>query len=51
MAIIRSVAFVSIIYAILVLTMLGVIPWPELSQDTPVAQAAEVVFPISIVPS
>ena len=49
-AIIGSVAIVTVIYAILVTTMLGVIPWPELSQDAPVAQAAEVAFPVSVGP-
>ena len=49
-AIIGSVAIVTVIYAILVTTMLGVIPWPELSQDAPVAQAARVAFPASIGP-
>ena len=49
-AIIGSVGIVTVIYAILVTTMLGVIPWPELSQDAPVAQAAEVAFPSSIGP-
>ena len=49
-AIIGSVAIVTVIYAVLVTTMLGVIPWPELSQDAPVAQAAEVAFPVSIGP-
>ncbi|OLZ39965.1 amino acid transporter [Natrinema saccharevitans] len=49
-AIIGSVGIVTVIYAILVTTMLGVIPWPDLSQDAPVAQAAEVAFPTSIGP-
>ncbi|WP_311171875.1 amino acid permease [Halobellus ordinarius] len=49
-AIIGSVAIVTVVYAILVTTMLGVIPWPELSQDAPVAQAASVAFPASIGP-
>ncbi|MFD1598973.1 amino acid permease [Halobellus rarus] len=49
-AIIGSVAIVTVIYAILVTTMLGIIPWPELSQDAPVAQAAEIAFPSSIGP-
>ncbi|WP_132059483.1 amino acid permease [Halorussus amylolyticus] len=49
-AIIGSVAIVTVIYAVLVTTMLGVVPWPELSQDAPVAQAAEVSFPTSIGP-
>ncbi|MFC6721281.1 amino acid permease [Halobacteriaceae archaeon SHR40] len=47
-AIIGSVGIVTVIYAILVTTMLGVIPWPDLSLDAPVAQAAEVSFPASI---
>ncbi|MFW5917195.1 MAG: amino acid permease, partial [Halorubrum sp.] len=49
-AIIGSVAVVTVIYAVLVTTMLGVVPWPELSQDAPVAQAARVAFPESIGP-
>ncbi|QFU84606.1 amino acid permease [Natronorubrum aibiense] len=49
-AIIGSVGIVTVIYAILVTTMLGVISWPELSQDAPVAQAAEVAFPSSLGP-
>jgi len=49
-AIIGSVAIVTVIYAILVTTMLGVVPWPELSQDAPVAQAARISFPQSIGP-
>jgi amino acid transporter len=49
-AIIGSVAVVTVIYAVLVTTMLGVIPWPDLSLDAPVAQAASVSFPSSIGP-
>ena len=49
-AVIGSVAIVTVIYAILVTMMLGVVPWPELSQDAPVAQAARVAFPESIGP-
>ncbi|MFC4989475.1 amino acid permease [Saliphagus infecundisoli] len=49
-AIIGSVAIVTVIYAVLVTTMLGVVSWPDLSQDAPVAQAAEVAFPVSIGP-
>ncbi|MFW5929183.1 MAG: amino acid permease [Halobacteriota archaeon] len=49
-AIIGSVAIVTVVYTLLVTTMLGVIPWPELSQDAPVAQAAEVAFPASLGP-
>ena len=44
-AIIGSVAIVTVIYAILVTVMLGVVPWPELSLDAPVADAARVAFP------
>ena len=36
-AIIGSVGIVTVVYAILVTVMLGVVPWPELSQDAPVA--------------
>jgi amino acid transporter/nucleotide-binding universal stress UspA family protein len=49
-AIIGSVAVVTVIYAILVSTMLGVVPWAGLSQEAPVAQAAELAFPASIGP-
>ena len=49
-AIIGSVGIVTVIYAILVTTMLGVVPWPELSLDAPVAQAAELAFPSSLGP-
>jgi len=45
LAIIGSVAIVTVVYAILVTIMLGVVPWPELSQDAPVAQVTEVAFP------
>lgn len=47
-AIIGSVAIVTVIYAILVGLMVGVVPWNELSQDAPVAQVAEVAFPESV---
>ncbi|WP_224449154.1 amino acid permease [Haloprofundus salilacus] len=47
-AIIGSVALVTVVYAILVTVMLGVVPWTDLSQDAPVAQAAEVAFPAGI---
>ena len=47
-AIIGSVGIVTVVYAILVSTMLGVVPWSELSQDAPVAQAAQVAFPPSL---
>jgi nucleotide-binding universal stress UspA family protein len=48
LAIIGSVALVTVIYAILVSVMLGVVAWPDLSQEAPVAQAAEVAFPAGI---
>jgi amino acid transporter/nucleotide-binding universal stress UspA family protein len=50
LAIIGSVAVVTVVYAILVSTMLGVVPWPDLSVDAPVAQAARLSFPPSIGP-
>ncbi|MFC7235522.1 amino acid permease [Halosegnis marinus] len=49
-AIVGSVGIVTVIYAVLVTTMLGVVPWSELSLDAPVAQAAELSFPASIGP-
>jgi amino acid transporter/nucleotide-binding universal stress UspA family protein len=49
-AIVGSVAIVTVIYAILVTMMLGVVPWPDLSLDAPVAQAAGVSFPPSLGP-
>jgi len=49
-AVIGSVAIVTVIYAVLVTTMLGVVPWPDLSLESPVAQAAQVAFPSSIGP-
>ncbi|SIR68300.1 amino acid/polyamine/organocation transporter, APC superfamily [Haladaptatus litoreus] len=45
LAVIGSVAIVTVIYAILVSIMLGVVPWPELSQSAPLTQAARVAFP------
>ena len=47
-AIIGSVLIVTVIYTILVTLMLGIVPWPELDLDAPVAQAAEVAFPAAI---
>jgi amino acid transporter len=45
-AIIGSVAIVTVIYAILVTTMLGVIPWSdEALLDAPVAEVTRVAFP------
>jgi nucleotide-binding universal stress UspA family protein len=43
-AVIGSVALVTLIYAVLVTVMVGVVPWPELSLETPVAQASEAAF-------
>jgi amino acid transporter/nucleotide-binding universal stress UspA family protein len=45
LAIIGSVAIVMVLYAILVSIMLGVVPWPELSQSAPLTQATQVAFP------
>ncbi|WP_267641681.1 amino acid permease [Haloarchaeobius amylolyticus] len=45
LAIIGSVVIVTVLYAILVSIMLGVVPWPDLSQDAPLTQATQVAFP------
>ncbi len=47
-AIVGSVVIVGTIYTILVTLMLGIVPWPDLDLEAPVAQAAEVAFPASI---
>jgi amino acid transporter/nucleotide-binding universal stress UspA family protein len=44
LAIIGSVAIVTVAYAILVSIMLGVVPWPDLSQTAPLTQATEIAF-------
>jgi len=49
-AIVGSVGIVTVIYAVLVTTMLGVVPWADLSLDAPVAQTAGVSFPPSLGP-
>jgi amino acid transporter/nucleotide-binding universal stress UspA family protein len=49
-AIVGSVLVVTVVYFILVSVMLGLVPWPELSQDAPVEQAARIAFPGSIGP-
>ena len=43
-AIIGSVAIVTVLYAILVSIMLGVVPWPELSTEAPLTQATQIAF-------
>ncbi|MDS0295390.1 amino acid permease [Halogeometricum luteum] len=45
LAIVGSVLIVTVLYAILVSIMLGVVPWPELSQSAPLTQATQVAFP------
>jgi amino acid transporter/nucleotide-binding universal stress UspA family protein len=45
LAVIGSVAIVTVVYALLVSIMLGVVPWPELSQTAPLTQATQVAFP------
>ncbi|WP_135851049.1 amino acid permease [Halorussus salinus] len=45
LAIIGSVAIVTVLYALLVSIMLGVVPWTELSQSAPLTQATQVAFP------
>ena len=47
-AIVGSVVIVGTIYTILVTLMIGIVPWPALDLDAPVAQAAEVAFPAVI---
>ncbi|WP_123533652.1 amino acid permease [Halosimplex salinum] len=44
-AVIGSVAIVTVIYGILVTIMLGVVPWNDLSPNAPVAQVTEIAFP------
>ena len=44
-AIVGSVVIVTILYTILVTLMLGIVPWPEMDTEAPMAQAAEVAFP------
>jgi amino acid transporter/nucleotide-binding universal stress UspA family protein len=45
LAVIGSVAIVTVVYAVLVSLMLGVVPWPELSRTAPLTQATQVAFP------
>ncbi|WP_247729285.1 amino acid permease [Halovivax limisalsi] len=44
LAVIGSVAIVTVFYAILVSIMVGIVPWDELHQETPVSQVAELSF-------
>jgi amino acid transporter/nucleotide-binding universal stress UspA family protein len=48
LAIIGSVAIVTVLYAILVSIMLGVVPWTELSQSAPLTQATQSAFPAGL---
>jgi amino acid transporter/nucleotide-binding universal stress UspA family protein len=45
LAIIGSVAIVTVVYAVLVSIMLGVVPWAELSQSAPLTQATQIAIP------
>jgi len=45
LAIIGSVAFVTVAYAVLVTIMLGIVPWSELSESAPLAEVTEIAFP------
>ena len=45
LAVIGSVAIVTVVYGVLVSLMLGVVPWPELSRTAPLTQATQVAFP------
>ena len=51
LAVIGSVAIVTVIYAVLVAIMVGVVPWDELDRFTPVSQVAEKAFfgPLAVV--
>ncbi len=43
-AVIGSVAVVTVIYAVLVATMVGIVPWHSLDDNVPVSQVAEITF-------
>jgi len=43
-AVIGSVAVVTMIYAVLVATMVGIVPWHSLDDSVPVSQVAEITF-------
>lgn len=43
-AVVGSVAIVTVIYAILVGLMIGVVPWDTLDENVPVSQVAEITF-------
>ncbi|WP_290812207.1 amino acid permease [Halovivax sp.] len=43
-AVIGSVAIVTVIYAVLVGLMVGIVPWHALSESTPVSQVSETTF-------
>ncbi|PSP55974.1 amino acid transporter [Halobacteriales archaeon QS_1_67_19] len=45
LAVIGSVALVTVLYAVLVTIMLGIVPWPDLSTSAPLTQATEAAFP------
>jgi len=45
LAVVGSVLVVTVLYAILVTIMLGVVPWPDLSQSAPLTQATQLAFP------
>jgi amino acid transporter/nucleotide-binding universal stress UspA family protein len=45
LAVVGSVLVVTVMYAVLVSIMLGVVPWPELSQSAPLTQATQLAFP------
>jgi amino acid transporter/nucleotide-binding universal stress UspA family protein len=48
LAVLGSVGIVMVVYVILVTIMLGLVPWPELSLEAPLAQAAGVAFPAGL---
>lgn len=47
-AIVGSVGIVTVLYTILVGLMVGIVPWPDMDADAPVAQAAEIAFPTAV---
>jgi amino acid transporter/nucleotide-binding universal stress UspA family protein len=48
LAVVGSVVVVTVVYAVLVSIMLGVVPWPELSRTAPLTQATRVAFPAAV---
>ncbi len=47
-AIVGSVLIVSVIYTVIVTLVIGIVPWPTLDLDAPMAHAAEEAFPVAV---